>query len=293
MQATWPPFVQPSPIPAPPVEPNVNAIGYTPMANQGPIPPHPPVITEPIPALARGQRQAEKKAHYNQKGSEIQNKKKKSRGGFFASLSNTLEQVTHEVVKTVDSAAMATENATRRELANQASDRFRRFFRLPWLENLWGEFTCKIVNGPSMFVVGYLFVSDNYLCYSGLKSNVGRLSMMIPLKNIVTIQPAVSLSASDSTKPPIIQLPTPQAKPNAIFVYTRDGTIHQFYSFYSYDKCRNVLDHAWRACYHVPFAQPFPIPLSQPLPPAPPSGQRVVPGGHTLQQYPGSEYLLV
>jgi len=76
--------------------------------------------------------------------------------------------------------------------------------------------------------------------------------------------------------------------PDSFLVFTADGAIHQFYGFYNFDNCYNVLDHAWRASFSDHSPLPMPVPLNQllPSPPLlkePPTSQIVLPPPPVVQ----------
>jgi len=160
---------------------------------------------------------------------------------------------------------------------------------------------CRCVS-DKIFFTGYMYVSDNYIAFAGDKrlpiatttTTTGpappansnqygtyRLAFLLPLKNVVSIHKG-SCVTQQGQLPPIVE-PIPlgsAAKPEAVIVYTADGTMHHFYSFFNLEHTFNVLDHAWRSSFtqRAHIIPPLPIPLDQPMPAIKPIERKDRPG---------------
>jgi hypothetical protein len=101
------------------------------------------------------------------------------------------------------------------------------------------------------------------------------LQFVVPLRNIVSIQPArVAKQPGSLGSIPVVlesgQETTVSEKNDAILVYGCDKALHQFYEFgRNFDDAYTVLDRAWRAAMSSSVIPPQPIPLNQPFPQKP------------------------
>jgi hypothetical protein len=174
-----------------------------------------------------------------------QQQKPKSKG-FLASLASGLNTLVNEVEKGVTKATEEVNKAW-----TEATDqRFRKAFQLPPDERLYGEYWAQCLSGTSKTHSCSCYVSSNYFSFvvdlPGDKAKV-----MIPLKDIVNIQRAVTISSTGPT--PVIQTAAdPYVRADAIQIYTRDLKLHQFFSFLHYDKAYHSLMHAWKSAQGQP-----------------------------------------
>ena len=112
--------------------------------------------------------------------------------------------------------------------------------------------------------------------------------MIFFLRSNLNANAAVAPGIQLNTNLNFMQLP-PEQRPDALMVYTNDGSVHSYYAFWHYDHACNVLDHAWRAAFVNPTPAPVPLPESQILPalkPLPATGSNQPHPAPTFQSYP-------
>jgi hypothetical protein len=263
--------VQPAPIPTPPLSPGFAAMPYTPFRFTPPIPAPLPPILEAMPDVQRQYEYEEKKDKLRQKDVD---RKAHKHTGLFGAIEELVESGAVMVEKGINEAANQIDTSIRSQTYEIARKNFLQYFRLdPLKEHLWREYGCRCING-SVFVHGNLYISDHYLCFLGdtrlstlQGDEVTRLAFMIPLVNILCYQRANSLKPQNLSSAPAISLnvhPMPsqmpaEQRPDALMVYSNDGSVHSFYSFWHFEHVVNVLDHAWRSAFTLTTPPPLPL----------------------------------
>jgi len=154
---------------------------------------------------------------------------KKKKPGFLARISNTLDHVVHRSSETLG-------------LGNETSSRWGLF---GLSDNLLAEFPCKLLNGNTG-VRGYMFVSQNYLCFASHTDASHRLlKFMTPLSNVVSLHRA-SKVRSKGTAPLFVPMTDQSAVPDALQIVTTDNLMHQFFGFGgNMTNAFNILNHSW------------------------------------------------
>lgn len=144
-------------------------------------------------------------------------------------------------------------------ITSQLEANFRAAFGLPGTERLWDGYSCRCVNGTAS-ADGWLYVSGSYASFFS-RSGTFVVAFIIPLRNIVSIQKAFAGKTNNpGLAPPMALAPhggpspsTPGAVlPDALQIFSLDGTVHTFYNFWSFIDCYNVLDRAWRQAFQAP-----------------------------------------
>jgi hypothetical protein len=161
---------------------------------------------------------------------------------------------------------------------SEATDqRFRKNFQdMPTDEMLLGEYWAQCVTGGKSCTCA-CYISSNHFSFM-VELPTGKANVMIPLRDIVTIQPAVSLRVSGSA-PAIQPVTDGRTKTDALQVYTRDMKLHQFFGFMQYDKACMALQHAWQS---LQAPQPYASQSYMPSPYSEQSSQSVMQAG-TIQ----------
>jgi hypothetical protein len=167
-------------------------------------------------------------------------------------------------------------------VTEQLEKDFRASFGLPGTERLWDAYSCRCVNGPAA-CDGWLYLSTNYASFFS-RNGEQVVAFIMPLRNIVSIQKANATKTPNAAIAPQLTIApnggphpsTPGAVlPDALQIFTLDGTIHSFYYFWSFVDCYNVLDRSWRQCFQAPQVVPLAMqhgygqPMPQQYPAAP------------------------
>jgi len=157
-----------------------------------------------------------------------------------ACIRETLNVLVNEVEKGITKASEEVNKAW----SEATYQRFRKSFsELPADERLLGEYWAQCVTGGKGCSCS-CYVSTNFLSFV-VELPTGRAHVMIPLRDIVNIQPAVALRSTGMS--PVVQpVVDAHTRPDAIQVYTRDMKLHQFFSFLHFDKAYYALLHAWQ-----------------------------------------------
>jgi len=152
----------------------------------------------------------------------------KHHGGFLGKVENIVHRAGERV-------GFGTDTATRWSL-----------YQIP--EPLFGEFPAKVVNGTQGFVGGFLFVSQNHLCYSSYTDKMNRaIKIAIPFANIQHIGLAARVKGTQGAAVVLTPLTALSQKPNALQIVTRDNVNHQFFGFKkNTESVFNLLNHSWQ-----------------------------------------------
>jgi len=160
--------------------------------------------------------------------------------GFLSSVTSQINSLASELGKTFNKVIEEVD----RGWFNAIDQRFRRAFKVPEEEGLYGEFWAQCLNASNVNSCT-CYVSSNY--FSFIVSGTGQKTQVIlPLREVVNIQKAVSLRTSSKTY--VIQpLTDPTMKSDAIQIFTSDLKVHQFFGFMQFEKAYNALMYAWTA----------------------------------------------
>jgi len=152
----------------------------------------------------------------------------KHHGGFLGKVENIVHRAGERV-------GFGTDTATRWSL-----------YQIP--EPLFGEFPAKVVNGTQGHVGGFLFVSQNHLCYSSYTDKLNRaIKVAIPFANIQHIGLASRVKGTQGPAIVLTPLTALSQKPNALQIVTRDNVNHQFFGFRkNTESVFNLLNHSWQ-----------------------------------------------
>jgi len=194
-----------------------------------------------------------------------QNTSKSTSSSILASITSGVNSLANEIGKGVNRAIEEVDRAW----FDATNQRFRKAFAVPPGEVLYGEFWAQCVNATQINSCT-CYVSSSYFSFivnvSGQKAQV-----MLPMKDIVNIQRAISLRTSTGAY--AIQAATdPNFKTDALQIYTSDMKLHQFISFMQYEKAYNALMYAWNASRQAqqqpqtyPGQQGYPVPFQAPV----------------------------
>eukprot|EP01105_Mastigella_eilhardi_P027273 TRINITY_DN8329_c4_g1_i1.p1 TRINITY_DN8329_c4_g1~~TRINITY_DN8329_c4_g1_i1.p1 ORF type:complete len:377 (-),score=112.79 TRINITY_DN8329_c4_g1_i1:56-1132(-) len=151
---------------------------------------------------------------------------------------------------------------------------------LPEREALSMDFRCSVLSGGAV-VTGYVTVTTHFLIFDGtgaLPSSTPSSAaaaaavspssspapaapapaptsiaprFALPLRQIVSVQRAVTVPAADGTLAPVFAVTTAPNKGDAVLIFTADGRLHHFYGFTHYfinwySDFLVTLDQAWR-----------------------------------------------
>jgi len=232
---------------------------YHPTSYKFPAPSVLPPVTDPMPMEKLREKDLQAKKNLQEKDKKYKEKieAQQQKGSLFGKIASHAM----EVVKVVDTGATSTINAVKTEYYEKSDEtsvaRYRNL-HYPVQEVLGSDFHCKIHNN-SNFAVGYLFISTSLLSFDGYvdalytqNQQPMRVTLSLPLSNIVCLRKAVSLKALEKGKPTDIKLvEKPEDYSDALIVYANDGMTHQFWGFSHYqinyfEDMWNVLDHYWR-----------------------------------------------
>lgn len=199
--------------------------------------------------------------------------------GWFSNLSVGLSSALNEVSAGVSKVGSSLGGSAHETVTNQLEKDFRASFGLPGTERLWDGFSCRCINGPAA-VEGWLYISSNYASFFS-RSGEHVIAFIIPLRNIVSIQKAHATKPPNAAIAPQLTIapnggPLPSTPgavlPDSLQIFTLDGTVHSFFSFWSYLDCYNVLDRAWRQSFQAAAVAPMGVqqgygqPVQQPYP---------------------------
>jgi len=182
----------------------------------------------------------------------------KHQGGFLGKVENLAHRVGERV-------GFGTDTATRWSL-----------YQIP--EPLFGEFPAKVVNGTQGYVGGFLFVSQNHLCYSSYTDKLNRaIKVAIPFANIQHIGLAQKVKGTTGTAVVLTPLTALSQKPNALQIVTRDNVNHQFFGFKkNTESVFNLLNHSWQTSRGIVAPQQTQVGL----------GSAGISSGHQYQNQP-------
>jgi len=158
-------------------------------------------------------------------------KKKEKKKGFLGSLGTTLNKAARTISNETDKLILSGAKGLDK-LSNEAVlKRFRSYFKqFNQSEQLWSEFYCYCIDSVQEFPVN-LYISTNYLCFVYEKKDKQMLHVSIPLRSIQSIQLAVTVQRVNQL--PLIQIVLdPNAKANALQIYTNNFKIHLFHRFF-------------------------------------------------------------
>jgi hypothetical protein len=127
------------------------------------------------------------------------------------------------------------------------SSHFYRHFFFEKPELFYGEFACKFVSGGEHMMIGHLFITQNYLCFTGELHKV-RISVILPLADIAHVEEGYVRFLERYKDVPTI-IPKEKSAQNgpasAILVYDTRDNIHQFYSFIEPHKAHQTITNIW------------------------------------------------
>jgi len=134
-------------------------------------------------------------------------------------------RVMHEAAHKIDRAyAFVSDNDTSFSL-------FRKYFRFQNYEPLYAEFPCKFASSQEHMMIGAMYVTPNYLCFTGELLN-SRLSVILSYADIENIEDGVTTFSERYKKvPTITPASSSSSKPNALLIHDTQGKIHRLYSF--------------------------------------------------------------
>jgi hypothetical protein len=159
-------------------------------------------------------------------------KKKKGLAGFANRL---VQETAHKFDKAY---ALVSDNDT-------AFSQFRKYFRFREYEPLYGEFPCKFASSEQHMMIGALYITPNYVCFSGELMN-NRLSVILAYADIESIEEGViSLEQRYKIVPAIAPAAQSSGKPNALLILDSRGKLHRLYSFSDTLKAYNTLVGVW------------------------------------------------
>eukprot|EP01130_Rhizamoeba_saxonica_P002479 TRINITY_DN12272_c0_g1_i1.p1 TRINITY_DN12272_c0_g1~~TRINITY_DN12272_c0_g1_i1.p1 ORF type:complete len:281 (+),score=44.43 TRINITY_DN12272_c0_g1_i1:87-845(+) len=226
-------------------------------------PPAAPPVAEPLPTFQREIQQQKARKKRSERKNNMR-ARQSNRRGLFGALVNVVDESIHLADTGISELTHSTTNFIGKEQWEGHRNAFYRNFRFPAEERFWQGFVGSVVNGTTE-VSGTVYISDHYLSFWGTKRvdvGVATLAFVIPLRNIASIQQCI-VSNPNSI---LAYMPGSAGKPNGLMIYSRDGTLHTFYGFYSTSKTYNVLDHAWRASFNLITPGFQPIHINQQLP---------------------------
>eukprot|EP01127_Copromyxa_protea_P002964 TRINITY_DN12870_c0_g1_i1.p1 TRINITY_DN12870_c0_g1~~TRINITY_DN12870_c0_g1_i1.p1 ORF type:complete len:510 (+),score=118.99 TRINITY_DN12870_c0_g1_i1:53-1531(+) len=286
------------PIPVVPVSGDKVPMQYTPFRFELPAPVPLPPCTDPLPDVQRQYEKDSKIAELESKKQQLENKP--TEAGYFNQFVDVMHSAALSVRKGATILADELDSGIRSTSFDTAQRKWREIFRLdPTAEKLWREYGCKCVCGEYAFE-GNLYISDHYVGFCGdrwfkntapgatPKGWYYRLVFLIPLLNVISIQVGKASNSKGEKSPTVQMIPEDQiraTKGDSIMVFTADGSLHNFYNFWHYDHCYNVLDHAWRASFADETPAPMPIEAGKELkhsplqkaPPTAPEGPVLLP----------------
>jgi len=182
--------------------------------------------------------------------------------GLFSSVTKSLEtgiaSVSHEIDKGL--AKVATSDKS-------ADERFRKAFMLPPFEGLMFELPCKACTFDNV-LIGHLYLSYSYLSFYA-EYSVGKVVMMIPLRDIIFIQKTMIGKSSKEKTPNIVAYNPVENKLTEQYVlevYTNLGQVHQFFSLSNFEQTFFTVETSWRNC-NKSAQPPQPLPPPQQIPP--------------------------
>lgn len=200
---------------------------------------------------------------------------RRSKGGFFNKLQASVRPGPAKARSSMTSTLF------KRQEKNHATRerKFNTYFRFPSGQErlLWQSKRLRLANGFTS-VVGKIFVSENWLCFRESKVSMRRgnrnFVLQLPLSEIVTVQRAQAVKpASATSKLEFLLKHDLGSFADSLLVYSRDRSIHQFWSFWStenFEDTFNVLDSIWRSRVlgqprRVPEAAVAPVGLYSPM----------------------------
>jgi hypothetical protein len=174
--------------------------------------------------------------------SQYYTKPVKAHKGWKATLTDTWHKLTHKA---------------ERAWTEATDERFRRHFGFPFTEVLYGEFYAEVWTANRLLPCS-VFISQNHLCIlAKFKEPASRetayLKHVIPLRDVVSIQKAISLPSIAGGAPVVQAVIDPNVRPDSVQVFTRDFKLHQFCHLYDYDKFYQTLDYAFHQALVTPY----------------------------------------
>eukprot|EP01006_Ploeotia_vitrea_P037334 TRINITY_DN66122_c15_g1_i1.p1 TRINITY_DN66122_c15_g1~~TRINITY_DN66122_c15_g1_i1.p1 ORF type:complete len:308 (-),score=61.55 TRINITY_DN66122_c15_g1_i1:195-1118(-) len=239
---------------------------FTPINYTG-APPQPRApITDPTPS-ERDAISAHNKAAMQQQRDvqHAQRQATKPKGGFFSQLAAGLDDLAHQVEKSVDAGTRAVTQSMNQMVDDHAFNRFRKHFPQIVSEELLLDNRCKLLTMNGV-VPGYLQITSAHLCFVG----ENQACFSIPLNEILSVQTAISTQAQGGV-PMVVPLFDDRVSANALQIFTCGGQMLDFFEFWSlhataatkFNDCLNVLDHQWRRCVQVPRSDVQYVPYQQ------------------------------
>jgi len=218
----------------------------------------------------------EKKAEAEKKREEARRKQLESQKSKKKGLINTLGAAVVTVASaTVDAISVIQEDFKDTQ-SPTAPDRFKKYFPGFPQEMIFAEYETRWVVTPESVLGGRLYITSTFFCFSGEQE--GHYSViMIPLRNIVSIQKAVLSKPPEHVPvhyPPqfniIIggELPPTELekypKVDSLVVYTNDNMQHMVFGIKHFKEMFAVLDYCWRN--PSPLYQAIPGAISNSIP---------------------------
>lgn len=186
--------------------------------------------------------------------SEAAFRERESRSGLLSQISSGAFSLLSDLGKNLSHISYEVTRGVNKMLHHEATSehRFRTYFKLPAQEQLLAEFQCKFLHSNNLLLEGFCYISYNYFCFAPLitfsrPTSSQMLLVVIPLRDIENIQPAVS-AASYIDVPTIQPITNPIARPDAMQIITRDRQVYNFFGFIDCLHGFNVLFHAWKSC---------------------------------------------
>jgi hypothetical protein len=141
--------------------------------------------------------------------------------GIRAFASRFIQETSHKIDKAY---ATMSDNDT-------SFSQFRKYFRFQQYEPLYAEFPCKFASSQEHMMIGAMYVTPNYLCFTGELLN-HRISVILSYADIEAIEEGVAtLTERYKMIPNIILASTTLSKPNALLIQDTHGKIHRLFSF--------------------------------------------------------------
>jgi len=200
--------------------------------------------------------------------------------GILSSITSGVSSFVNEVGRGVNRAVEEVDRAW----FDATNNRFRKAFSVPMEEVLYGEFWAQCLNAGKVNSCT-CYVSSNYFSFVVHIPNQPA-TVMIPMRDVVNIQRAVSLRTSSGI--PAIQTITDfNVKADALQIFTSDMKLHQFFGFLNFEKAYNSTIFTWNAFKQAQQQgqvyqgqQGYPVPFQRSAQPA------TQPGAQYVSPYP-------
>lgn len=153
-------------------------------------------------------------------------------------------------------------------LTSNVSDsqkRFRNYFQFKNPEPLYNEFPCKFASSGQNMMIGFLYITKNYLCFTG-EVQRQRLCVILALADIESVEKGATNFLERYKNLPKIVRWDPSMHLNALLVSDKFGKVHRFFSFVNPWEAYEMVDSVW-----MDFKQRKRHSLVPPLPPKQPA----------------------